>query len=248
MSYSRDRSAPRRHALVVEHAPLTREMLRVHLGLAGFDVIAEATGRGGLDQLLGRRFDIAILDATTPGIDGLALCRAARSGSPNARTPIVLVSNKGTESDRVLGLVSGADDYLERPFGIQELLARVEAITRRVAAPGIVVTEDARCLAAGDVTLDPGRRVVEVCGRVVELTRQEFDLLHVLLAHRGVVFSRSALVARVSGRRDTTDRAIDSVVSRLRRKLERDPSRPRLILTARGSGYKVADARHDCPA
>ena len=144
----------------------------------------------------------------------------------------------------MLGLESGADDYLTKPFGVREFMARVTAVLRRASgelrepdrpATGIVT--------AGDVTLDPERRQTRVRGRLVELTRQEFDILYVLAARRGIVFSRAALIAKVWGG-DTyvTERTVDSVVSRIRRKIEQDPDDPEMILTAWGVGYKFADA------
>src|SRR6185436_17263161 len=158
--------------------------------------------------------------------------------------PILMVTAKDTESDKVLGLESGADDYVTKPFGTRELVARVTALLRRqdrLAAPP--PDEGTRSLSRRGITLDLDKRQATVRGQVVELTKQEFDLLHLLAARPGIVYSRDAVLAKVWGG-DTyvTDRTVDTVVSRLRRKIETDAQDPELILTAWGVGYKFADA------
>jgi DNA-binding response OmpR family regulator len=154
-----------------------------------------------------------------------------------------MLTAKDQESDKVLGLDSGADDYMTKPFGVRELVARVGAILRRTER-GSEAGDDERSQSvhSRDVMLDLDKRHVIVRGEPVELTKQEFDLLHLLTARPGIVFSREALLAKVWGG-DTyvTDRTVDTVVSRLRRKVERDPQDPELILTAWGVGYKFAD-------
>jgi DNA-binding response OmpR family regulator len=155
-----------------------------------------------------------------------------------------MLTARDTESDKVIGLESGADDYLTKPFGVRELMARVTALLRRGlhAAASASVAPTARRIVRGDLVLDPDRREAVVRGDVVELTKQEFDLLHLLASRPGIVFSRAALMANVwSGDTYVTERTVDTVVSRLRRKVEQDPQDPALLLTAWGVGYKFAD-------
>ena len=163
---------------------------------------------------------------------------------PNVDAPILMLTARDAESDKVVGLDSGADDYLTKPFGVRELLARVGAITRRhrrTRTAGQARSPDS--VRARDVVLDVGKREAEVRGARVELTRQEFDLLHQLVSRPGIVFSRTALLQNVwSDDSYVTERTVDTVISRLRRKIERDPQDPELILTAWGVGYKFADA------
>src|SRR5882672_219741 len=202
--------------LVVEDEPPIRELLRLHLSLAGFDVTEAGDGTRALALARSQHFDLIVLDVMLPGIDGITVCRAVRVEGANVQTPILMVTARDTESDTVIGLESGADDYLAKPFGMRELMARVHALLRRVA---------------------------RVRGEPLDLTKQEFDLLHLLATRPGIVFSRESLLAKVWGG-DTyvTERTVDTVVSRLRRKIERDAQDPELILTAWGVGYKFADA------
>ena len=232
-----------RRALIVEDEPAIREVVRLHLSLAGFEVEEVANGHAALDRLRADRFDLVVLDVMLPGVDGVSLCRALRSGGPNQHAAVLMLTARDTEPDKVLGLESGADDYLTKPFGVRELMARVAAILRRGSA-GVSEPDQtsAGIVTSGDVTLDPARRQARVRGHLVDLTKQEFDVLYVLASRRGIVFSRTGLMAKVWGG-DTyiTERTVDSVVSRLRRKVERDPDDPELILTAWGVGYKFAD-------
>jgi DNA-binding response OmpR family regulator len=235
---------PRRRALIVEDDIAIRELLRLHLSLAGFHIDEIGDGRSALECARSIAFDVIVLDLMLPGLDGITLCRAVRAESANKETPILMLTARDSESDKVLGLESGADDYLTKPFGVRELLARIGAITRRSRrADAGEAASTSRRLSSRDVTLDPERRETIVRGAPVELTKQEFDLLYLLAARPGIVFSRAALLANVWGG-DTyvTERTVDAVVSRLRRKIERDPQDPELILTAWGVGYKFVDA------
>ncbi|HYB96909.1 MAG TPA: response regulator transcription factor [Vicinamibacterales bacterium] len=233
-----------RRALIVEDEASIREIVRFHLSLAGFDTEEVADGRAALDRVRAERFDLVVLDVMLPGVDGVTLCRAMRSGGPNQRSGVLMLTARDTEPDKVLGLESGADDYLTKPFGVREFMARVTSVLRRASggtseAPRV----DTGTVTAADVTLDPDRRQVRVRGQLVDMTKQEFDILYLLASRRGIVFSRAALIAKVWGE-DTyvTERTVDSVVSRLRRKVERDPDDPEMILTAWGVGYKFVDA------
>jgi DNA-binding response OmpR family regulator len=232
-----------RHLLVVEDEAAIRELLRLHLSLAGFDIAEIADGTSALERARTEKFDLIVLDVMLPGLDGITLCRAIRSQGVNTATAILMLTARDTESDKVLGLESGADDYLTKPFGIREMLARVGAILRRNDRLDAQTTASAvRRVQTRDLTLDPERREAVVRGSAVELTRQEFDLLYLLAARPGIVFSRAALLSKIwSDDTYVTERTVDTVVSRLRRKIERDAQDPELILTAWGVGYKFVD-------
>ena len=232
-----------RRALIVEDEAAIREIVRFHLSLAGFATEEVADGRAALDRLRADRFDLVVLDVMLPGVDGVTICRTMRSGGPNQRTGVLMLTARDTEPDKVLGLESGADDYLTKPFGVREFMARVTSVLRRAGgAPAEPERIASGIVTAADVTIDPDRRQARVRGDLVELTKQEFDVLYLLASRRGIVFSRAALIAKVWGE-DTyvTERTVDSVVSRLRRKVERDPDDPEMILTAWGLGYKFVD-------
>lgn len=234
--------AARRRALIVEDEAPIRELMRLHLGLAGFEVAECGNGTLGLERARAEKFDLIVLDVMLPGLDGITVCRAIRTQGANTTTAILMVTARDTESDTVLGLESGADDYLAKPFGIRELVARAAALLRR-SDRNDVPSGASQGIRSRDLTLDAERRAVVVRGAAVELTKQEFDLLYLLASRRGIVFSRTALLAKVwSGDTYVTDRTVDTVVSRLRRKIERDPQDPELILTAWGVGYKFVDA------
>ncbi len=229
-----------RRVLLVEDDPATRELIRLHLTLAGFDVEEACDGNAAVERVRAVRYGLLILDLRLPGIDGFMVCRVTRAGGPNRDVPILMLSALGTEADKVIGLENGADDYLAKPFGIRELLARTSAVLRRArrAEQGALASR----VVSRDVALDAQRRQALVRGERVALTRHEFDLLYVLAARPGIVFSRHALVSNVCGTdADATERTIDTLVSRLRRKIERDPGDPELVLTAWGVGYKFAD-------
>lgn len=235
-------AVPRRRALVVEDDPAIRELLRLHLDLAGFVLDEAEEGRRALELARQSAFDLVLLDVMLPGLDGITLCRAIRGGGPNAETPILMLTAREGEADKVVGLESGADDYLTKPFGVRELMARIGALMRRHRRQAAVAPVVADTLRAGDLVLDRERREATVRAVPVELTKQEFDLLYMLAARPGAVFSRAALLQQVWSE-DTyvNDRTVDTVISRLRRKLERDPQDPEMLLTAWGVGYKFAD-------
>lgn len=232
----------RGRALVVEDDGGIRELLRFHLDLAGYDIEETTDGRQGLTRARADAFDLILLDVMLPGLDGVSLCKAVRADGPNAATPIVMLTARDGESDKVLGLESGADDYLTKPFGVRELMARITAVTRRHRRADGTGDAAASVLACEGLTLDKDRRTLSVRGTAVELTKQEFDLLYVLMSRRGIVFSRAALLQNVwSDDTYVTERTVDAVISRLRRKIEHDPQDPALLLTAWGTGYKFVD-------
>ena len=216
-------------ALIAEHHPAIRDAMRLHLKSAGFDVAECAEGMGAL-RLTGRQpFDLIVLDVVLPVLDGLSVCRVVRSGGLNADSPILMVIGRDVRSGS--------------SFDVDEFMVRVAAITRRRTHGLSQQPNGGPTLSQGPVTIEVEKRRVTVRGRAIALTRQEFALLHRLAARRGIVFSRAALLHNVWKRHsDVTERTVDSVISRLRRKIEQDPRVPELILTAWGVGYKFADA------
>ena len=234
--------------LVVEDEPNIRELVCLHLGLEGYACDGVGDGREALTRAEAQRFDLLVLDVMIPELDGLSLCRAVRNGRTNHDVPILILTARREESDKVVGLESGADDYLTKPFGVRELVARARALLRRPRQPALAAAEDLEpgegqpVVRVHDVEIDPARRRVRVDGKDIELTDQEFRLLHLLATRAGIVFSREALLAKI-WRGDTfvTVRSVDTLVKRLRRRIEPDSSRPRYLLTVWGVGYKFAD-------
>ncbi len=233
--------------LVVEDEAHIRELVCLHLGLEGYECIPAADGRQALRAANEQRLDLIVLDLMIPVIDGIAVCRAIRREGPNRDVPILMLTARREESDKVLGLESGADDYLAKPFGVRELVARTHALLRR---PRRLVTDaagggeeaEARIISVHGLEIDPARRKVTVAGRDVDLTNQEFTLLLLLAEHPGIVFSRDALLAKIwKGDTFVTGRSVDTLVKRLRHKIEVDPANPSLVLTQWGVGYKFAD-------
>jgi two-component system OmpR family response regulator/two-component system alkaline phosphatase synthesis response regulator PhoP len=231
--------------LVVEDEAHIRDLIVLHLGLEGLETTAVADGQDALARASTVPFDLLILDLMLPGIDGIAITRAIRREGPNQDVPILMLTARREESDKVLGLESGADDYLAKPFGIRELVARVRALLRRPRRSQLQaesLTGGERPVEIHGLHIDPARRRVRVRGDDVDLTAQEFKLLHVLATHPGIVFSREALLTRVwPDHTFVTERSVDSLVKRLRRRIEHDPADPKIILTVWGSGYKCAD-------
>jgi two-component system, OmpR family, alkaline phosphatase synthesis response regulator PhoP len=231
-----------RRVLIVEDDPAIRELVRLHLTLGGHTVEESANGRHALSLANDTRFDLILLDLMLPDLDGITVCRAVRAGGLNGSAPILMLTARDSESDKVLGLESGADDYLTKPFGVRELMARVAALLRRQTPQPLPDKTQSGPFTARGIRIDRDRRTAVVREAPVDLTRQEFDLLALLASQPGIVFSRAALLTRVwSGDTYVTERTVDSVVSRLRKKVEIDADDPELILTAWGVGYKFAD-------
>ena len=226
--------------LVVEDEANIRELVALHLKLENTRPIEVADGTAALDLARGEKYDLIILDLMLPGIDGVTLCRAIRRDSPNSRTPILMLTARQEESDKVLGLDSGADDYMAKPFGVRELMASVRALLRRRTA---VLSRFARRRAVALRHIKSIRQAQrQGRDKDVDLTWHEFQLLQVLLQNPGIVFSREALLRKVwKDETYVTDRSVDTLVKRLRKKIEEDPANPTVILTVWGSGYKVAD-------
>jgi DNA-binding response OmpR family regulator len=228
--------------LVVEDEPNIRELVCLHLGLEGYTCDGVGDGREALKRTEEERFDLLVLDVMLPGLDGLSLCRAVRKGLLNHDVPILVLTARREEPDKVAGLESGADDYLTKPFGVRELVARARALLRRPRQAAGKEDDSEPPLRIHGIEIDPARRRVKVEGRDVDLTDQEFRLLHLLATHAGIVFSREALLSKI-WRGDTfvTVRSVDTLVKRLRRRIEPDPAAPRFLLTVWGVGYKFAD-------
>jgi two-component system OmpR family response regulator/two-component system alkaline phosphatase synthesis response regulator PhoP len=236
-----------RRVLVVEDEPNIREPVCLHLGLEGYVCEGVADGQTALKRAEAERFDLLVVDLMLPGLDGVSLTRAIRNGRTNHDVPILMLTARRDESDKVLGLESGADDYLTKPFGVRELVARARALLRRPRQPvGSAAPTSGDDLGAAvsvhGIDIDPARRRVRVQGRDVDLTDQEFRLLYLLATHVGIVFSREALLAKI-WRGDTfvTVRSVDTLVKRLRRRIEADPAEPQYLITVWGVGYKFAD-------
>jgi len=218
--------------LVVEDEQAIADLVRAYLRRDGFGVVWARSGEHALEELSRHPVRLVILDIGLPGIDGFEVCRRLRG---RTAVPILMLSARDDEVDRVAGLEAGADDYVTKPFSPRELVARVKAILRRAGAPGAGGSEDGP-VAAADVELDRAARAVTVGGEPVELTSREFDLLAALLSHPGVVLSRDRLLELVwGGEFAGGTRTVDVHVGQLRAKL----GRPGLIETVRGAGYKV---------
>lgn len=232
--------------LVIEDDPDIGDMLGINLRDEGYAVEIARDGTGGLACLKGDRFDLLVLDLMLPGIDGLEICRQVRR-MPHYQ-PIVIISAKSTETQRVLGLELGADDYLTKPFSIPELIARIRALFRRVEAMERESQAKAGVMVRGPLTIDPVGYSVMLEGRPVALTLKEFELLLFFARHPGQAFTRLALLDRVWGySHDGYEHTVNSHINRLRAKIERDPGRPEFIQTVWGVGYKFVDFGENRP-
>jgi len=218
--------------LVVEDDSRIADLIARNLQAAGYECLVASDGDMGLAEFHRAKPALVVLDLGLAGIDGLEVTRRLRRESD---VPILMVTARTSESDKLLGLEVGADDYITKPFSTAELVARVRALLRR--SSGQLVE---RTIEAGGLRVDPERRTVESDGRTIPMTTLEFDLLYFLAARPGKVFSREALMTQVWGSdRVVDERSIDSLVSRLRRKLESDPSSPRYLQTVWGAGYRL---------
>jgi DNA-binding response OmpR family regulator len=230
--------APKPLVLVVDDEPIVAEVVGRYLRRDGFAVLSASTGPEGLAAALDQANapQAIVLDVMLPGMDGLEVCRQLRQSHVTA--PIILLTARGEEADRVGGLGIGADDYVVKPFSPAEVVARVKAQLRRVHMDTLTPVADGR-LSGGEVALDSVERGVQVRGQAVTLTAKEFDLLHYLMAHPGEVFSRDDLLDAVWDKDFAGGPATVTVhIRRLREKIERDPSRPTHLKVVWGTGYK----------
>jgi DNA-binding response OmpR family regulator len=230
--------------LLAEDQADIRDLIALNLRDAGYEVIAVADGTSALARQIDDPADLLILDLMMPGLDGLEVCKALRARRDGA--PILMLTAKSTELDRVLGLELGADDYLTKPFSLAELMARVKALLRRAALlreAQAGAAAGAATIRNGELEIHPAKRTVRLRGESVDCTAREFELLLHFAQHPGHVFSRSQLLGAVWGyTHDGYEHTVTTHINRLRAKLEADPLRPELILTVRGAGYKLREA------
>lgn len=236
--YSKNMS---RQILIIEDNRDLANLLELHLQDHSFSVELALDGIKGLEKVNSGNHDLVILDLMLPGIDGLEICRQIRS--KETYTPIIMLTSKSSELDRVLGLEMGADDYVTKPFSIRELIARVKAMFRRFDELQPVAEENNPSpIQLTDMVIDPKKRRVTLKGKPVDLTAKEFDLLLFFARHAGRVFTRSELLDKVWGYgQGGYEHTVNSHINRLRAKIEADPSQPAYILTVWGVGYQFAE-------
>jgi len=220
-------------ALVIDDEPNIRELVSVYLTSSGFSVDQTGDGRDGLAMAVGGDYDIIILDIMLPGMDGAEVCRRLRETSA---VPVIMLTARDTDLDKVALLESGADDYLTKPFSPPELVARARAVLRRASSPASIVGR----MVVGGLSLDTATREITVDEVPIELTAKEFDLLEIMMRDAGVVFSRERLLEAAWGFSDYVDaRGIDVHIKHIREKLGDDAGDPRFVETVRGVGYRV---------
>jgi two-component system, OmpR family, response regulator len=224
--------------LLVDDEDSVQKLLAYPLEREGFRVLQARDGEEALTRFAAEEVDLVVLDIMLPKLDGLEVCKRLRAES---EVPIIMLTARDDELDKVLGLELGADDYITKPFSIREFRSRVRALLRRAAAarqPG----QDGEMITVGELAITPARRTVEARGEKVQLTYVEFELLRILASHPGRVYSRRMLLEALWGGADYREpRTIDVHVRHLREKLERDPAAPEYILTVRGVGYRFRD-------
>lgn len=231
-----------KNILIIEDDRDIAKLVEMHLKDEGHAATLAFDGTTGLELALSRPFDLIILDIMLPGKDGLEICRRVRAVSP--ATPILMLTARSTELDRVLGLEIGADDYLTKPFSIRELVARVKALFRRSETQGAGAAPGSQpVISIGDLMIDPDKRRVLLKGKEISLTAKEFDLLLRFVKRPGRVYTRMDLLNSVWGYGyEGYEHTVNSHINRLRAKIEEDPARPRYILSVRGVGYKFTEA------
>jgi DNA-binding response OmpR family regulator len=234
-----------KNILIIEDNKELAELLRMHLRDLTFSADIALDGVSGIAKAEAGAYDLIILDLMLPGIDGLEICRRLRGKA--SYVPILMLTSKSSELDRVLGLEFGADDYVTKPFSIKELLARVKAIFRRMENVRQKDKEDiSEVIRSGDIVIDIAKRNVTQSGKVVDVTTKEFDLLLHFARNPGRVFTRSQLLDKVWGYgHEGYEHTVNSHINRLRSKIEKNPARPSYILTVWGVGYKFADFRNE---
>ena len=230
--------------LVTDDDPNLRRVLRRTLDALGFKVVESSNGEQALQEIQARRFDVVLLDVNMPGIGGIETCRQIRRMAP--RLQILMLTVRDREADKIEALDGGADDYITKPFSIQELAARLRSAVRRSAT----TAPDAEMpIVIGDIELDPTRRIVRKAGSILRLTPKEFDLLHFLMSHPGVSVAHSKLLQAVWGAEYGQElEYLRTFVHQLRRKLEDDPSSPEYVLTELHYGYRFREPlEQPCP-
>jgi DNA-binding response OmpR family regulator len=227
--------------LLVDDEQAVQTLLTYPLRKEGYDVVGATDGLEALDRFAEQRFDLVVLDIMLPKLDGIEVCRRMRTRS---QVPIIMLTAKGDEIDKVVGLEIGADDYITKPFSVREFRSRVKAALRRGNMGGGPAGDEP--IRAGELEIDPERRTCEVRGEPVELTYVEFEILSALASSPGRVFSRETLLEHVWGDSTYRDpRTVDVHIRHLREKLENDAKRPEYLFTVRGVGYRFRDADRD---
>jgi DNA-binding response OmpR family regulator len=222
--------------LVIEDDPAMTAGLKDNLEIEGYRLLTASTVRQGREAALRGKPDLVLLDVMLPDGDGVSLCRDLRAHG--LQQPIIMLTARGEEMDKVLGFEGGADDYIVKPFGLRELLARIHAHLRRHGAAGQLQGP----LAVGMAVVDFKRHQLSRDGELLEISAKELELLRYLVAHRGEVVSRDTLLTEVWGhQREVATRTVDNFIVRLRKKLEADPADPRYLITVHGSGYKLVE-------
>ncbi|MCI1899511.1 MAG: response regulator transcription factor [Enterobacter sp.] len=231
-----------KHILLVEDDNDIAALLRLNLEDEGYEITHEVDGAKALLLLDDARWDAVILDLMLPNVDGLEICRRIRQLTHYL--PIIIISARSSETDRITGLETGADDYLAKPFSVQELVARIKALFRRQQAMG--QTQVSGLIQAHGLSLDPLSRIVRLHGQEVILTPREFELLYFFARHPGEVFSRLALLEQVWGyQHEGYEHTVNTHINRLRIKIEKDAAEPEIIRTVWGKGYKFAQEHAD---
>lgn len=225
--------------LVIEDDKDISDLLEIHLVDLGYKVIKAHDGKVGLTTATANKFDFIVLDIMLPGMDGFEICKEIRK--QDEYTPILILTSKSEEFDKVLGLEFGADDYLTKPFAIREFIARVKAIMRRVEAVK-KSADDVKDIKFGELLIEPTLRKVTLAGNRVDLTPKEFDLIYLLASHPGRTYTREQLLNTVWGYQfNGYEHTVNSHINRLRSKIEKDISNPKYILTTWGVGYRFVD-------
>jgi len=230
------------HVLVVEDDTDIANLVRIHLERAGYQVSRAADGNSAIKRFDEGDYDLVILDLMLPGVDGMEVCRHIRNSE--RYVPVIMLTAKGEEANKVAGLEMGADDYMTKPFSVEELVARVRALGRRIELIGKVAAakDEDQVLECGELKIDLGKRLALKDGQDLHLTQKEFEILRILALTPGRPYSRRHLCERAGVESfDGTDRTIDTHIKRLRAKLEADRNRPQFVLTVWGYGYKFTD-------
>ena len=235
MNHARKINRGREIILLIDDDFKLAEMLSSYLEKHGFSIVSAADGETGVALLKDKFFDLVLLDIMLPGKDGMEICRQIRSFS---QVPVIMLTARGEESDRIVGLELGADDYLPKPFNSRELVARMRAVLRR-AHPAAGAEKD--LLRAGEIEINPLTRTVSRNGKKCELTSYQFDILYLLAARAGRVLTRDQILDHIKGNKfEPFDRSIDVHISRIRAAIENDPRAPEYLLTVHGVGYQFA--------
>ncbi|MCT4589870.1 MAG: response regulator transcription factor [Carboxylicivirga sp.] len=228
-----------RRILVVEDEPDMQSGIKDNLEFEGYEVDTASDGKEGLQKILSNRFDLILLDVMLPHISGFDVCKKVRH--ENNETPIIFLTAKGEEIDKVIGLESGGDDYLTKPFSLRELLARVKAVLRRTEKQSS--TNQSHIVDIGRLSVDFDTFTAKVDGETVKMTSKEFEILQYLLKHKNATISRDSLLDNVWGYDfQPTARTIDNFILKLRQKIEDNPNDPQIIITVHGMGYRMVSS------